>query len=516
MLKATHDDLGHLGIERTTDLLRTRFFWPKLAHDVEQYIKSCGECITRKTPSHRAAPLHHITSSGPMDLVCIDFLSLEPDSAGISNVLVVTDHFTRYAQAFPSRNQKAQTVAKILVDKYFIHYGLPARIHSDQGRDFESQLIKELLNMMGIRKSRTTPYHPQGDPQPERFNRTLLSMLGTLGSEKKRQWSKHIGYLVHAYNSTKCDATGYSPYFLMFGREARLPVDLCFGTSPDGKAEGGHSRYVAKLKDDLQRAYKLASEAAFKTHERNKRLCDKRVGFQTLDIGDRVLLRNLGLKGKHKLESRWSPIPYVVMGKMPNLPVYKVKLEDGGGPVKTLHRDHLLPIGQLVRMPMVETEDESHVQKTTRAKTHKRSKKATPEAQEILQKLHESEDSSSDVEYYGPEKHYSTLLKEILQKERDTARPSDPIQDDSWEEETHSMGEDDQDSVLEEESDPESDNPGHGEAQISSPEMVSKPVARPKRSVKPVIRLTYDEPGMSKDKPITIVHRGVIIKIGQS
>lgn len=167
VLKATYDDLGHLGIERTTDLLRSRFFWLKLGSDVEQYIKNCGKCITRKTPCQRAATLHHITSNGPMDLVCIDFLSMEPDSAGIGNVLVITDHFTRNAQAFPSRNQKAQTVAKILVDKNFLHYGLPARIHSDQGRDFESQLIKELLKMMGIRKSRTTPYHPQGDPQPE-------------------------------------------------------------------------------------------------------------------------------------------------------------------------------------------------------------------------------------------------------------------------------------------------------------------------------------------------------------
>ena len=133
-----------------------------------------------------------------MDLVCIEFLSVEPDSKGISNVLVVSDHFTRYGQAFPTRNQKAQVVAKVLVEKYFLHYGLPARIHSDQGRDFESRLIKELLTLMGFCKSRTTPYHPQGDPQPERLNQTLLSMLGTLGREKKRNWSQHVGHLVHA------------------------------------------------------------------------------------------------------------------------------------------------------------------------------------------------------------------------------------------------------------------------------------------------------------------------------
>jgi len=145
------------------------------------------------------------------------------------------------------------------------------------------------------------------------------------------------------------------------------------------------------------------------------------VGFQTLDIGDRVLLRNLGLKGKHKLESRWSPIPYVVLGKMPNLPVYKVKPEGGGGAVKTLHRDHLLAIGQLVRMPTVETEDKSYVMKRsrTRAETQKRAKKLLPEVQEVLQELQECTDSSSDVEYYGPEKPYSTYLKEILKKERE-------------------------------------------------------------------------------------------------
>lgn len=166
VLKSLHDDLGHLGAERTTDMIRSRFYWPKMAGSVEQYVKNCGECILRKAPAHKAAPLHQIVSNGPMDLVCIDSLSMEPDSKGISNVLIITDHFTRYAQAFPSKNQKALTVAKILVEKYFVHYGLPTRIHFDQGRDFESRLIKELLKLMGIRKSRTTPYHPQGDPQP--------------------------------------------------------------------------------------------------------------------------------------------------------------------------------------------------------------------------------------------------------------------------------------------------------------------------------------------------------------
>lgn len=115
VLHAMHDVMGLLGVERVTDLLRARFYWPKMATDVEDYLQNCGQCVTRKTPSKKMASLHHIVSSAPMDLVCIDFLSMEPNSRGIGNVLIVTDHFNRYAQAFP--NQKALKVAKILVEK---------------------------------------------------------------------------------------------------------------------------------------------------------------------------------------------------------------------------------------------------------------------------------------------------------------------------------------------------------------------------------------------------------------
>ena len=564
VLRSLHDDMGHLGVDRTTDLLRGRFYWPKMAWEAEKYVKNCGECVTRKTPCKKAAPLHQIVSRGPIDLVCIDFLSMEPDSRGISNVLVVTDHFTRYAQAFPTRNQKALTVAKVLVEKYFVHYGLPTRIHSDQGRDFESKVIRELLMILGVRKSRTTPYHPQGDPQPERFNRTLLSMLATLGHEKKRSWSQHIPYVVHAYNSTKCDSTGYSPYLLMFGREARLPVDLCFGTSPDGTGDRHHSRYVEKLKGDLQEAYQLASQAADKTHQRNKRAYDQRVRFQTVDTGDRVLLKNLGLRGKHKLESRWSCVPYVVVGKLPNLPVYRVKPEEGKGGVRTIHRDHLLPISQSMRMPEVKTRRESPVRPKTRSQTKKRQPRPMEKTLEVRQ---EDTDSSSDRECERTHRSYKEYTDNLLKRRTydepaaagSSDEPPEPsVQGPSEEEEVSIQEGDDKVSVREEVSDQEerqnhdpddrsdeesqseedddSDNTLDSDRSESELEQVvhktpvsnSKARAKPtpkinrdlrprtssKRQVKPVLRLTYDEPGKSSDQPITIVHRGVIIKLG--
>lgn len=89
--------------------------WPRMKSDVEEYCKSCARCIKRKTLPKKVAPLTHLKSDGPLDLVCMDFLSIEPDSINTENVLVITDHYTRYAQAFPTRDQKASTVAKVLL-----------------------------------------------------------------------------------------------------------------------------------------------------------------------------------------------------------------------------------------------------------------------------------------------------------------------------------------------------------------------------------------------------------------
>lgn len=166
-------------------------------------------------------------------------------------------------------------------------------------------------------------------------------MLGTLDPNQKQRWSQNIRRLVHAYNCTRNNATGYSPYLLMFGRKAHLPVDICFGMEGSERTVTYH-QYVTKLKADLHRAYQLAAEAADKNHNRNKRAHDKMIREQVLEDGDRVLLRNFGVTGKHKLKDKWKSMPSIFVGRMPNLPVYHVQPEKGNGAVKTVHHNHWL------------------------------------------------------------------------------------------------------------------------------------------------------------------------------
>jgi hypothetical protein len=196
-LSGCHDDMGHLGRDRTLDVVRQRFFWPGMAQSVAYYVSACDRCIRRKTLPNQRALMVSIQSTQPMQMVCIDFLSLEESKGGYSNVLVVTDNFTRYAQAYPTKNQTAKTTAKVLYKNLFHHYGFPAKIHSDQGQNFLSELVHELYSLSGIQQSRTTPYHPMANGQCERFNRTLLNILGTLDLDQKKDWKSYIGPLVH-------------------------------------------------------------------------------------------------------------------------------------------------------------------------------------------------------------------------------------------------------------------------------------------------------------------------------
>jgi len=159
-LMGLHDNVGHPGSERTMKLLRERFYWPGMTVDVDQWVKRCNRCLRRKDENMQRVPRVSVDTTYPLELVCIDYLSLEP-AKGVGNILVITDHFTKYALAVPTRNQTAKTTAEALFNEFIIHYGIPTRIHSDQGANFESELIRKLCILLNIKKSHKHPTIPK-------------------------------------------------------------------------------------------------------------------------------------------------------------------------------------------------------------------------------------------------------------------------------------------------------------------------------------------------------------------
>ena len=247
-LQGHHNDLGHLRVEQTIDLLRDHFYWPRMINGVTTHIKQCERCLRFKALPKKA-PMENIDATYPMELVHMDYLMIEANEGGkyVHN-LVITYHFTWYAQAIVTSSQTTKCKARNLWDPFIVHYGLPEKILTDQGHNFESDLLKELCEIAQVKKIWTSGYHPQTNGQCKCFNATLIDMLGTLPEKPKSTWREQVPTLVHAYNCTCNSATDFSPYYLMLGRKQHLPIDILFGTNTADLKSNTSTKYVENLK----------------------------------------------------------------------------------------------------------------------------------------------------------------------------------------------------------------------------------------------------------------------------
>ena len=343
VLKESHGNpsTGHFGVTKTLKRVKQRFYWHQMRTDVKRWCEKCDMCSSRKGPVRKPrAPLKLYMVGAPMERIAMDIMGPLPMTRqGNKYLLVAMDYFTKWPEAYALPNQEATTVASVLVREFISRSGTPLELHTDQGRNFESLLMKEVCKILGIHKTRTTLYHPQSDGMVERHNRTLASQLSMFVEENQSDWDEHVPMVLMAYRTAVHESTGLTPVKLMMGHELRIPLDLLYGLPPDG-TESCVTDYGKELSERLERAHTFARERLAISNERMKNQYDVNPTSASFKRGDNVWLhtpqRKKGLSPK--LARNWKG-PLTVVKKVNDL-VYKIQATPHSKP-SIVHRNRL-------------------------------------------------------------------------------------------------------------------------------------------------------------------------------
>eukprot|EP00762_Andalucia_godoyi_P006395 ANDGO_02858.mRNA.1 Retrovirus-related Pol polyprotein from transposon 412 len=327
VLSQLHDDplAGHLGFTKTYDKVRRRFFWPGMYQDTKHWVASCVDCSMKKTP-RRALPgtMEPIVVDGPFDMVGVDVLGpLTMTERGNKYVVVFSDYLTKWTEAFAVPRADAVTIARLIVEEVICRYGAPKKLLSDRGAAFLSGIVSEVCKVFGIKKVNTTSYHPQTDGIVERFNHTLVTMLSMFTSHHQKDWDVFLPHVLFAYRTSVHDSTEELPFYLMFGRDPRLPIDVATRVTSDSGVSSAEE-YRAQLVGRLTEAFTLAKSNLQRSQLAQVRDYNSRRRPVEYLPGDRVWLYTLHVKkglskklchlwnGQYRVEKRVGANNYVL------------------------------------------------------------------------------------------------------------------------------------------------------------------------------------------------------------
>ena len=330
-LESLHDSefAGHFGVKRTTARVRLRYYWPGYIKDIEDWCKSCLRCQQRKNPTNKnISPLMNIeTGQGPFEHIALDILKLPRTTRGNNYLLVVEDYFTKWVEAFPMQRTIAPGVAQCLLNGWICRFGSPYTILSDQGSEFTSNLFKSLCIMIGSKKIRTTTYHPRTDGMVERKNRTLIDILSKY-AEKEPEWDLRMPLVLFALRTSEHSTTGFSPFKLTYGQEAKFPLDILYGPAPSAPLP--HEEWVAARKQEMSKIFEMVKEQTKRAQLHQKQYYDKNVKGQFIKfkVGEKIMYCDPASPMKEgKLHRPWSG-PHTIEEKYSDA-LYKIKLING-------------------------------------------------------------------------------------------------------------------------------------------------------------------------------------------
>ena len=292
ILYRAHDESGHQGVGKVLARIQERHTWPGIKRDVVNHIK---RCLTYQEAKHPAGspcyPLQNINSSNFNDLVQFHHLKLCKTASGNTGLLVIIDHFSKFAEAIPCAHDEydAQTTAKIILNKWFARHWTPARMQSDNATNFTAEVAQELMKASQVTKVTSTPEHPRGNGLVERQNRTLLTLLRVYTSRRLQDWDEHLDGVLGAFNSTRHATTSFSPYMLYHGAEKSIPLSFIY---PEFAARGFDSKeeFVEHLLARQQEIHELVRRNTHHAQLRQKLKFDRHLKGKAHAVGDAVWL----------------------------------------------------------------------------------------------------------------------------------------------------------------------------------------------------------------------------------
>lgn len=328
---------GHPGVARTLSVVSRSYYWPGLGRDVEAFVRACRSCASRKTPAGMRVPLSTpYIATQPFEMISMDIVGPLPKTPrGNKYILTIIDHFTRYAEGVPLREQTAEETAKGLMSAVITRHGIPLRLLTDQGRNFVSALFKGLCHRLGIRKLQTTAYHPESNGVVERLHRTLTDSIAHFVRRDGRDWDQWVPFALMAYRAIPHSSTGFSPNFLLFGREVRTPTDPIRGTI---EGDENHRTSIGRWYDRLTEAFEEARRRMEHTLAKRAEYCNQRRRERNLEEGDWVYLNVPAVKPGHcaKFHCPWTG-PHLVTRKK-SMVTYEVQKDTGERVVVHLNR----------------------------------------------------------------------------------------------------------------------------------------------------------------------------------
>ncbi|UYV60444.1 hypothetical protein LAZ67_1001171, partial [Cordylochernes scorpioides] len=323
---------GHLGVARTTYRLKNKYHWPSMLKDVSEFVKTCHLCQSRKgsnqSPSGLLQPIP--PANYPFDRIGIDFVGPLPSTKRRRKwIIVLTDYYTRYAETKAVSEATMKEVSTFLIEQIFLRHGAPRFLISDRGSQFTSNLMKEVMKMCKVKHCFTTSYHPQTNGLTERLNRTLISMISMYVNTDQKNWDEILPFVTHAYNTTIQETTGYSPFFLLFGRE---PMSLLDDDNiPIDSNMNDYDEYIENYLDKIARTRQVVINSTEKTQERMKRNYDKKHNERIYEPGHLVAVwtpvRKIG-KCEKLLRKYFGP--YRILKKLSNVN-YLIEPKDNPG-----------------------------------------------------------------------------------------------------------------------------------------------------------------------------------------